>query len=159
MATKNTKTETQTETKAAAASAPQVVRKLTVKGVYGDVRVKDIPEGDELKICRMAGIAKAVDRGQSNYGDWEALVGDCAATNYTTGEIFVGSSCFVPGAMGPALCNALENAQREDATAVLKFAVDVSVKVSPRDGNKYEYIVRPVIESDVRNQAMLLLSI
>lgn len=157
MATKNTKSETKSQT--AAPSAPQVVRKLTVKSVYGNVLVKDIPEGGELKICRMAGIAKAVDRGQSNYGDWEALVGDCAATNYTTGEIFVGSSCFVPGAMGPALCNALESAQMEDAAATLKFAVDVSVKVSERDANKYEYVVRPVIESDVRNQAMLLLSV
>jgi len=36
---------------------------------------------------------------------------------------------------------------------------DISVKVSPRDENKYEYIVRPVIESDVKNEAMLLLSL
>lgn len=142
-----------------ATSAPQVVRKLTIKNVFGDIRVKDIPEGEELKIVRFAGIARAVDRGQSNYGDWQSLVGDCAATNYATGEIFVGSSCFVPAAMGDALCNALESAQQEDASATLKFAVDVSVKVSPRDANKYEYVVRPVIESDVRNQAMLLLSL
>lgn len=138
---------------------PSVVKKLSVSTVYGAIRVKDIPEGGELKLCRMAGIATATDSGSSTYGDWRCLVGECAATSYSTGEVMIGRSAFVPGAMGDALIDALNSAQREDAGASLKFSIDVSVKVSSRDENKYEYIVRPVIESNVKNEAMLLLGL
>jgi hypothetical protein len=154
-----TKKQTQTESTSKATSGPIITKKLSVSTVFGAIRVKDIPEGGELKLCRMAGIATATDSGSSTYGDWRCLVGECAATNYATGEIFIGRSAFVPGAMGDALIDALTSAQREDAGASLKFSVDISVKVSPRDENKYEYIVRPVIESDVKNEAMLLLSL
>lgn len=139
--------------------APSVVKKLSVATVYGPIKVKDIPDGEELLIARFAGIATATDEGSSTYGDWRCLIGECAATNYATGEISIGRACFVPGAMGDALIDALIAAQREDEGASLKFAVDVSVKVSPRDENKYEYVVRPVIESDIKNEAMLLLSL
>ena len=112
-----------------------------------------------MRVMRIAGVANATDEGSSAYGDWRCLVGECAATNYATGEVSIGRAAFVPGAMGDALIDALKAAQREDAGATLKFCVDVSVKVSPRDENKYEYVVRPVIESDVKNEAMLLLTL
>lgn len=152
-------TKPKAETAAKKSNAPSVVKKLSVKTVYGDILVKDIPEGAELKVARFAGIATATDHGGSTYGDWRCIVGECAATNYQTGEIFIGRSCFIPGAMGDAIIDALTAAQREDAGASLKFSVDVSVKVSGRDANKYEYIVRPVIESNITNEAMLLLSL
>lgn len=143
----------------AVSAAPSVIKKLSVSTIYGPIKVKDIPEGGELKICRMAAVAVATDEGAATYGDWKCLVGECAATNYATGEIMIGRSIFVPGAMGDALIDALQAAQRQDAGASLKFAVDVSVKISPRDENKYEYVVRPVFESDIKNEAMLLLSL
>lgn len=146
----------QTESKKT--SGPSVIKKVSVATVFGQIKVKDIPEGEELRIMRIAGIGKATDSGSSTYGDWRAIVGEIAATNYQTGEIFIGSSAFVPGAMGDALIDALNGAQKEDAGATIKFSLDVSVKVSPRDENKYEYVVRPVIESDIKNEAMLLLS-
>jgi len=148
-----------TETPAKKTSGPTVIKKVSVANVFGPIKVKDIPDGGELKVMRIAGVAKATDSGSSTYGDWRALVGEIAATNYQTGEIFIGSSAFVPGAMCDALCDALVTAQKEDAAASLKFSLDISVKVSPRDENKYEYLVRPVIETDVKNEAMLLLSL
>jgi hypothetical protein len=151
--------ETTEKTAAKKATGPSVVKKLSIATVYGKVLLAKIPQDGELKICRLAGIAVGTDSGSSAYGDWICLVGQCAATNYETGEIFVGKSVFVPGAMGEALVDALITAQKEDAAATLKFSMDISVKVSPRDANKYEYIVRPVMESDVKNEAMLLLSL
>ena len=141
------------------AKGPSVLKKVSVATVYGPVKVKDIPEGGELAIMRIAGVAKATDSGSSTYGDWRALVGEIAATNAQTGEMFIGSSAFIPGAMGDALIDALNTAQKEDAGASLKFSLDIAVKVSPRDENKYEYIVRPRIESDIKNEAMLLLEL
>lgn len=153
------KPQAEQTTETAKGKGPSVIKKVSVATVFGPVKVKDIPEGAELRIMRIAGIGKATDSGNSTYGDWRALVGEIAATNYQTGEIFIGSSAFIPGAMGDALIDALNSAQKEDAGATIKFSLDVSVKVSPRDENKYEYIVRPVIESDVKNEAMLLLSL
>jgi len=149
------------ETKTAPAASNKItpLKKLSVKSICGGVKVKDIPEGGELLLCRIAGTASAVDRGESSYGEWEALLGEFAATNYATGEIFVGKSAFIPAAMGEALINALNSAQREDASASLKFSVDISAAVSPRDENKYEYFVRPVIENDIKNEAVALLGL
>jgi hypothetical protein len=36
--------------------------------------------------------------------------------------------------------------------------VDISIKPSPKDAEKYEYIVRPVMENALGNEAMALLS-
>lgn len=160
MATKS-KASPATETSAPAAAATKItpLKKITVKAVMGRVKASDIPEDGELPLCRIAGIATATETGESTYGQWTALAGEFAATNYQTGEIFVGKTAFVPGAMGDALYDALNKAQREDAGASLKFSVDVSVVPSPKDDEKYEYRVRPVLENDVANRAVALLSL
>jgi len=163
MAKKPTQTETQSATPAKGKITP--LKKLSVKTICGALKVKDFPDADEEGVqqerllCRIAGTANGIDRGESTYGAWESLAGEFAATNYDTGEIFVGRAAFIPGAMGDALIAALDNAQSDDAAATLKFSVDVSAVISTRDANKYEYIVRPVIESDVRNEAVALLGL
>jgi hypothetical protein len=155
----------QAETAAASKSKITPLKKLSVKTICGALKIKDFPEPDsegvhqERMLCRIAGTANGIDRGESTYGAWESLAGEFAATSYDTGEIFVGRAAFIPGAMGDALIAALDSAQREDAAATLKFSVDVSAVISTRDSNKYEYIVRPVIESDVRNEAVALLGL
>jgi hypothetical protein len=133
------------------------VRKLTVATVYGKVLVKDIPEDDELKLCRIAGTATKTVHGESNYGPWSGLVGTFAGANYNTGEVFTAATALLPEPMGSALVQALEGAQQEDAAASLKFSVDIFAVVSARDPNKYEYRVRPVIENDLKNEAVALL--
>lgn len=153
MATKKT-----SEKSAAKSAGPSIIKKLSVATVYGPIKIKDIPDGQELMLVRFAGIASATSAGESTYGQWRCLVGECAATNLATGEVFVGRNAFVPGAFGEALIDGLISAQREDAGASIKFCVDVSAKVSGRDSNKYEYVVRPVIESDVKNLALDLLT-
>lgn len=158
---KNKPTQTAETTK----SKITPLKKLSVKTICGALKIKDFPEADsegvnqERLLCRIAGTAKGIDRGESTYGAWESLSGEFAATAYETGEIFVGNSAFIPGAMGDALITALDSAQREDAASTLKFSVDVSAVISSRDANKYEYVVRPVIESDVRNEAVALLGL
>lgn len=153
-------TETQNDAPKAKAKAPAVVKKLSVATIWGKITPKQIPQDGELKICRIAGTAYATYSGQSTYGEWVCMVGEFAATNYETGEIFIGKSAFVPGAMGDALIGALNMAQKEDASATLKFSVDVSIKANKREPeSKYDYVVRPVIESNITNEAMLLLSL
>jgi len=139
-------------------SAVTPLKKITVSSVYGKVKVKDIPESGELPICRVSGVASGTESGTSDYGAWCALTGEFAAANLDTGESFVSPVAFIPGAMGDALVQSMESALREDATSRLKFVVSISVKVSPRDENKYEYIVRPVMENEFKNEALALLA-
>lgn len=155
------KTDKKNETQNAAQSTGKItpIKKLTVATIYGKVAVKDIPEGGELKLCRIAGFARGVKQGESNYGDWKALEGEFTARNEQTGEIFASAQAFVPGAMGDMLVQSMESALREDAAAQLKFSVDVAVIVSPRDPNKYEYKVRPVIENALAAPALELLQL
>ena len=145
------------ETAAPKKVAIAAVRKITVASVYGKVKVSDIPEGVELPLCRIAGVASGLESGESSYGPWTMLLGEFAATNYQSGEIFAGVKAIVPGAMGEQLVLSMTNALMEDAGSKLKFSVDIFAKVSPRDENKYEYIVRPVLAPDVKNEAMVLL--
>lgn len=158
MAKKQANTAQQTEqTAAPKKGAVAAVRKITVASVYGKVKVADIPEDEEIALCRMAGVASGVKSGESQYGEWEILLGEFAATNSQTGEIYAGGACAVPGAMGEVILSQLKSALMEDAASKLKFSVDIFAKVSPRDPNKYEYIVRPVLAPDVKNEAMSLL--
>jgi hypothetical protein len=137
----------------------RVVKKVTVKDIFGTFNTDKIPEGKELALCRIAGIANGTTSGVSQYGPWHALTGDFAGTNKETGEISIASACIVPGAMGDALVNAVTSALKEDASASITFSVDVFAVVSQRDVKKYEYIVRPVIAgTKIENQAMALLT-
>lgn len=171
--------ETGAQTEAPKHAAPKAkltpIRKITVKEVHGIVALKDLPplrinvtnenpEGEpnadcEVRIARFAGYASGVKRGNGTYGEWAALVGEFAATSYATGEMFAAKHCIVPGAMGDALVTATENTLSENADAKVRFSVDVSVKRSARDpGKKYEFVVRPVIDSELSSPAMELLS-
>lgn len=134
------------------------INKITVKDVWGaKPKVSEIPEGQELALCRMAGFASGVKTGESTYGEWAALRGEFSARNASTGEIFASATCIVPGAMGDMLVKATRDALHEDADAKVKFSVDVSIKVSQRDPEKYEYVVRPVIENALAAPAVDLL--
>lgn len=151
----------QTEIQTDEVKKPSVVvsRKLSVATVYGKIKLTDIPKDGSIHVMRIAGVASEIDAGESSYGAWACLKGDFAAINYTTGERFVGASAFVPGAMGEMLIEQVRSGLRDDVGFALKFSVDIFVVVSPRDANKYEYVVKPVIESTAGNQALLLLEV
>lgn len=171
--------ETQ-QTEAPKSAAPSAkltpVGKITVKTVFGAVDMKTLPplrvnlsdanpEGDpnptpEKRVCRIVGYASGVKRGDSSYGEWAALTGEFAATNADTGEIFASRTAIIPGAMGEALVSTTEERLREDATSQVKFSCDVFVKRSSRQpAQKYEYVVRPVIDAQLTSPALELLSL
>jgi hypothetical protein len=158
MASKKQTAEQTTEQAAPIKAKIAAVKKITIAAVFGKVKIADIPKDGELPLVRIAGYADSTDSGESNFGPWECLSGNFAATNLATGEMFAGAKAFVPGAMGEQLCIAMRNALENDAEAKIRFSVDVSAKISPRDENKYEYIVRPVLEQETANPAVALLS-
>lgn len=145
--------------------------KLTVATIFGAIAMKDLPPlftgtvdnpipnpDKELKLCRIAGFASGVKSGTTQYGQWDALTGEFAATNYATGEMFAGKTALIPAAMGEALVTAVTTALEEDASSKVRFSVDISVARSPREPDKkYVYFVRPVIEAELGSPALALL--
>lgn len=136
-----------------------VLTKLTVATICGKIAVKLLPEEGELHLCRIAGYADGTKTGTTQYGPWSALTGEFAATSMLTGEMFIGKTCIVPGAMGEALVTATEEKLKEDATQKIAFNVDILVKRSPRNPDeKYEYVIRPVMETALSSPAIALLT-
>jgi hypothetical protein len=182
-ASQTTNEQTQAPEQGAQTEAPKAsglkltpVGKITVKTVFGVVPQKDLPplrvnlsdenpEGDanpnpEVKLCRIVGFASGVKRGDSSYGPWAALVGEFAATNAQTGEVFGSRTAIIPGPMGEALVTSTEQALQEDADSKVRFSCDVFVKRSARDpARKYEYVVRPVIDAKLSSPAVELLGL
>lgn len=146
--------------------------KLTVLTICGALQMSKLPPlfvgtlespepnpDKELKLCRIAGFASGTKTGVTQYGKWEALTGEFAATNFLTGEIFAGKTCLIPAAMGEALVTAVETALERDAGSKVRFSVDISVARSPREPDKkYVYFVRPVIEAELGSPALALLT-
>lgn len=138
--------------------AATVVRKLTVATVYGVIDVAALPKVGEKIIGKIGGVITGLKKGVSQYGPWTAFVGDFAGVNLDSGEIFQAAACLIPGAMGEALVNAAEHMLSADSSAKMKFAVVISLKRSPRaPDEKYEYVVRPLIEGPYRSPALALL--
>lgn len=135
------------------------LKKITVKEVYGVPLLKDIPEGEMLPLIKVAGFAQGVKEGESTYGQWKALLGEFAAVNLKTGEIFHSPVAIVPSAFGEMLIQQTQAALHQDATSRVKFAVEIGVQISKRDPNKYEYVVTPVQEPDTVNPAVALLGL
>ena len=147
------------------------ISKISVSSVYGAIAMKSVPSlfigtledpqpnpDCELLLCRIAGYASTSKHGVSGFGPWGALVGDFAATNYTTGEIFISKVCMVPGPTGEALIETLTGALARDSATKIKFSVDVYIKRSPREPDKkYVYIVRPVVDTAFSTPSVALL--
>ena len=169
MATAKPQKTPQGEPQAPAGPKLTPVGKLTVKTVCGPVDVATLPPLEiddkpnpacEVRLCKLVGYASGIKEGATQYGPWQALVGEFAGTCFATGEVFAAKTCIVPGPMGGALIDGTTQALREDASAKVRFSVVVSVKRSAREPkSKYEYVVRPVIDSQLSSPALELLAL
>jgi len=116
------------------------IKKISVKNVVGDV--KKIIGNDETCIMRVIGIVRAMQSGQSDYGDWVKLKGDFQATNLLTGDVYRSPNCFLPEIATDMIAGVFS----EDSEA-LQFGFDISVK--PNDTPiGYEYNCASLIEAD-----------
>lgn len=77
-----------------------IVKKLSGKVLVGNVKtyVKDLQEGQSVELFQVVGIARKIKTGISNFGEWEALMGEFVAEalvgakagqRYRTGQLFL----------------------------------------------------------------------
>jgi len=157
-----------------AATADQkisVAKKITVASVYGVIDATKLPAlftGDIenpvanpnpwKRICRISGFATGTKSGMTQYGPWTAFVGDFAGVNVDTGEITMGKTCLIPGAMGEALVESFAELSKSTDSPKMRFSVDVLVKRNAREpAKKYDYKVMPVLEAKLTSPAIALL--
>jgi len=122
-----------------------LVRKISAKSVCGKL---EKPK-EQTALFIVGGIATKTKRGQSDFGEWAALVGQFEATNIETGEVFVGPQCFLPEPLNSMMAASLDETDEEGnrTNASVQFAVEVGYK--PADtATGYEYTTKEIVKSD-----------
>lgn len=118
-------------------------KKLSTVKICGKVRAKDIPEGGELDLYEVVGVASGVKSGTTDFGDWQALTGTFAAQNLETGEQFRSGVCFLPDVgLDPIL------GQLGAGANAVEFGWVVGIQEDDDVVCGYSYYVRPLIAAD-----------
>jgi len=135
----------------------QVVTKITTAKVFGKITktmlaemekadadaVKDGKQPTIVPLYRMTGYVTDTKDGQGDNGPWVALKGDFSATRFDTGEVFMASSAFIPGATNDVIAGLIKSGQGK----VIEFGCDVGIRLA-NTATGYEYVVRQLIEVD-----------
>lgn len=136
------------------------IKKLSVATVYGRIDVKKVLTSDKpISVMRVAGQAVGTKQGDSQYGEWTALVGRFVAVNPETGEVSEASQLFLPEvALLP-----IQVALAQEGAKMVDFAIELQVRPAQNTkpgGSPYEYTfesLKPVEESDPMAQFRALL--
>lgn len=121
------------------------VKKLSVATVYGKIDLKKVINSTApIPVMDVYGLAVGTKSGDSNYGEWTALVGQFEARNPETGEISGASQLFLPEvALIP-----IQVAMAGEGAKSVKFAIRLTVKASQNTkpgGSPYEYSFEPLL--------------
>lgn len=133
-------------------------KKLTPKKIMGKTLSKDQFFGDgdavgtEVAIFNIAGIARMMEPGETDFGPYVEYIGDFAAVRRDTGEMIQARRMIMPEVLSDALVNALMPVEGVAATPV-QFAFEIGVRRSSEEkgGRGYEFTCRPLlapVESD-----------
>lgn len=119
-----------------------IVKKISVKSIFGDVKaaLKKGTIQDGTAIIRVIGIASGTKTGNTQFGDWTALLGQFKGTNLVTGEQFTSGKCFLPESAMELIVPVVV------AGNTAEFAVDIGVKENDSLAIGYEYTVTPLIQ-------------
>jgi hypothetical protein len=122
----------------------KISKKLSTKSVVGNVKeirkIAESGEGKHVDIMRVMGVAKKLQVGESDNGEWLAFKGNFEYINLITGESHVGSRCFLP-----APIDSMVEAQLEGNTAV-EFAFDITVVEVEESATGYEYGAKTILK-------------
>jgi len=97
---------------------------------------------EPTELIRVWGIATGTVTGESQFGEWVALVGSFKAVNLSDGEVFTSSKCFLPSVASDYLVQYLKNGESS-----IEFALQID-SVPSETAIGYEYVVKPLLEVD-----------
>ncbi|MFW9874962.1 MAG: hypothetical protein ACFFG0_17790 [Candidatus Thorarchaeota archaeon] len=121
-----------------------IVRKISVKTVFGKIDARKLPNEEEpVPVIRAMGRAHGVKTGTSTYGDWVAIKGDFFAVNLQTGVGYRGTQLFLP----PVASELVESVLADCESGTVDIAFDIFAFFSENSATQYEYSAKPIIES------------
>lgn len=143
------------------ADGTMILRKMSPKTVMG--RIKKPFAGDpgdpsanppvppraadpEQDLYVVMGQTNGIVTGESDNGPWTAFKGWFESTRCDTGEIAQSGLCFVPKAFEEALLVAVQGAQGADGSAMVEFAVKISIVPSTKAGAGYEFRCKNLVK-------------
>jgi hypothetical protein len=128
-----------------------IVKKLSIKTILGR-KPKAPAEGKIDWLCQIIGVATGVKTGNSNFGDWTALMGSFQGLNMETGDISRSGQCFLPDVALNLITAALLN---KDARGI-EFAFNIGVKEDSKSTTGYVYVCEPVLEASENDPLEML---
>jgi len=136
----------------------EILRKITLRNIGLDIAtlkgfVKTMDEGTQKAICRVVGIAAGYKTGQTDKGEYVALIGEFTAANQETGASFSASKCILPTFIAEAFVPVLQ--QHGNA----EFALEIGIKADSKAVAGYTFTMRPLIESKTSDRMADLLKI
>jgi hypothetical protein len=122
-----------------------LIRKISAKSVCGKMSAPK----KATPLYVVLGIATKTKSGQSDFGEWTALVGQFEATNMDTGEVYQAPQCFLPEPLNSMLAESLNELDDDEnrVNASVQFAVEVGFKPSDTPIG-YEYTTKEIVEAD-----------
>jgi hypothetical protein len=138
-----------------------IVRKVSVKTLVGKVKpyLANMPEGGEISLARIVGIARGIKAGESNYGPWKALTGDFIAEPLVgdhAGKRFRAGNLFLPDVALDLVAPAVEATPKGDT---VQFAFEVTAIVREESSTGYEYGAKTLIEASENDPLEALVSL
>lgn len=129
----------------------QLLNKITVKTVCGDLENAVTEVKPVLDIIQVIGIVKDKEKITTNLGDSWKLKGEFKAINLVTKEAFYSANCFLPGLASDLVVNQLSN----EGDNAVQFAFIIGIKYA-KNKVGYEYSVKPLIKPAENNALNLI---
>lgn len=115
--------------------------KLSTKTIVGKITDAMIPEGEGLvPLYDVAGIARAMRTGESQYGPWVSFLGFGRAKRHSDGRVFDGDEVFLPA----IAAGRVEAYLRTNPGVEVQYFYRVALKRG--ETQRYEYVVEALGE-------------
>lgn len=131
-----------------------IVRKISTKVVVGNIgdMVKKGKITEKTAVMRVFGIASGLKKGESNYGEYTAFLGQFRAVNLASGEVFSAGKCFLP------VCAQELIEANIGPDSRVEFALDIEVVPDDTVQVGYFYSAAPILEPSENDPLELLAS-
>ncbi len=129
----------------------QLLNKITIKAVCGDLENAVTQEKPTLNICQVIGVVKDKEKITGQYGDSYKLKGEFKAVNLITKEQFYSANCFLPGLANDLVVNQIDST----GDNAVQFAFVIGIKFA-KNKVGYEYSVQPLIKPAENNALNLI---
>jgi hypothetical protein len=136
----------------------EIARKITLRTVGLDVAsikaaLKDVKEGAQIELCKVAGVTTKAETGQTDKGEFIRLHGEFMAVNTLTGETFNSAQCILPTFLGQSLSAALS---QSDA---VEFALSIGARAEAKSVTGYSFTARPLIKAEASSRLNAVLQL